>query len=550
MTQLFRFRAVQNWYTICVQRTRLTTLAGFICGLSFLTPLWFGALAGMSLFFYVLFSGSRNAVIQTTIFAIIVQGFAYAALYFDTIPLPWLTEVPIIWHVAYISIAWVFTVLLATLPFVAWGYAYAHLSPTRFAYKLTIIPWSWMCAEWLSSQTIALGMRDTNYSFPATSSTIGYIGNQLADSPLFLQFASLGSVYILTLLTAAIAVLLSHTYLRHGIRSYKTLLPIVLCVGGIIASSFATFTAPTGTYVPITLITTYTPSVFTITPQERAGADERIMQSIVGHQGSIVILPEATEFLKRNRDTLLKRISPDATADHTVIVDSESVLWGSTRTRRAEYFDVSEKRSVFTSKEFFVPFGEYMPNVIESFASIVAPHFLASVGKDRIYVPGKSNLIETTRGIAASLRMCNEIVSADLYRRDALEGADVLFNVASHSWYHGSEKVERQILRAAKIRAVENHRYLALSNSSAPSFALDWFGQEIIKTPWHSEIPIVANVQTSEYITFYTRYGTFVLILFGILSLFLLLCSSVIFYFCSSLFQIVFDRIFKRRNAL
>lgn len=490
-----------------MDRWYLTIIAGIVCGVSFLTPFWYGAVIGTTIFLYVLYTSPSRAMLLSGIFASIVQGSAYAGLYFDTIPLPWLPEAPILLHSIYIGAAWIFTTTFATLPFLTWGYCYSRMRLDSLLVKLAFIPPSWICTEWLSAQSISLGTHAGVYSFPAISSSVGFLGNQLADSPLLLQLASLGGIYILSFLILVTAVFFSQLYLSYGARSYKTTLPAGIFLLFLFVSTYATF-APviSGEALPITLITTYTPSVFKITARERAQADSRILDDILAHQGSTILLPEATEFLKRNRELLKEKVS-SRTGSDTIVIDSESTRWGSTRTRRAEYLNVTQQTSSYTNKVFLVPFGEYMPDIVRTTTSFFNSDFLAAAEKDRVYVPGNHRLL----GRAAapiSLRMCNEIVSTDLYRQDTLDGATVLFNVAAHSWYHDSYRVERQILRAAKIRAVENHRYLALANSGAPSFALDWFGQIVAKSSWHSETPISVTIQTASTITPYVRFGS------------------------------------------
>ncbi len=473
--------------------------AGVITGLSFLTPFWFLSFIGVAFLLLQQPSERTGATIDTLLFAGVVQGTAYFSMYFDAIPLPWVQGVSIFGHIGYVGAAWLYTTLLGTVPFGVWGVLLSNQNLRQI--RLITLPAAWVLTEWTSAYFISLG---TEGLFrPQALSTVGFLGNQLADVPLLLQFSKIGGISFLSFIVIFLSVVCARTFEKYGSSRQRFACSIGAGLLILAGSCIPIPNSPSGAPLSVSLITTYTPPVFSITPEERREEDAHISEEIRTTGADIVVLPEATEYVKRNRSVLEQNASSTA-----LILDSESVREGRGRIRRGEYFDAGLGASLYTEKEYLVPFGEYMPRTAQLVGSLFAPRFFESARKDRVYIPGTSSLFRTKEGVAISWRMCNEVVSSELYRNDTLKGAHALFNSAAHSWYHESFRVERQILRAAKIRAAENHRYLALANSGAPSFVVDWYGQVVSHAAWNSTESLEVPVYTSNVVTPFTRIGS------------------------------------------
>jgi len=122
-------------------------------------------------------------------------------------------------------------------------------------------------------------------------------------------------------------------------------------------------------------------------------------------------------------------------------------------------------------KRRLVPFGEYIPiwPLWEAIPEQVKQLF---TGASKSFVPaGSAHLIDSIWGkVGASI--CVEVVYPRLIADEVRDGASLLINVSNLAWFHNSQ-LNRQLLAAAVMRAVENGRYMVLSTNTGISAVID-----------------------------------------------------------------------------
>lgn len=102
--------------------------------------------------------------------------------------------------------------------------------------------------------------------------------------------------------------------------------------------------------------------------------------------------------------------------------------------------------------------------------------------------------------------ICYEAVFADEVRHFALNGAQVLVNISDDGWY-GDTSAPWQHLNMARMRAIENRRWLLRDTNNGVTAAIDPYGRVRQSIPRHTVDALPAQFGFSDDLTFYTRYG-------------------------------------------
>jgi apolipoprotein N-acyltransferase len=156
-------------------------------------------------------------------------------------------------------------------------------------------------------------------------------------------------------------------------------------------------------------------------------------------------------------------------------------------------------------KIHLVPFGEYIP-----FAKLL---FFAHklTGKVSKFTPGserKTFLLDTQNGgqHRYGVFICYEAVFADEVRELARNGAEVLVNISDDGWY-GDTSAPWQHLNMARMRAVENRRWLLRDTNTGVTAAIDPYGRVRESIPRHQVDALPAEFGFRDGITYYSAHG-------------------------------------------
>jgi len=164
-------------------------------------------------------------------------------------------------------------------------------------------------------------------------------------------------------------------------------------------------------------------------------------------------------------------------------------------------FDGQGQRIFVYDKVHLVPFGEYEPfplihHVVTSVSSDVG-----GFHKGNKYIVG-----QFPSGDTFGVSICYEAIFPSEVRRFAAGGAQLLINISNDGWFGRSAAAE-QHLRMARVRAVENRRWLVRATNNGFTVSVDPYGR--IFEPLPPDVRAAADLpydfRTDR--TIYTRFG-------------------------------------------
>ena len=151
-------------------------------------------------------------------------------------------------------------------------------------------------------------------------------------------------------------------------------------------------------------------------------------------------------------------------------------------------------------KIHLVPFGEFVP-----FKDLL---FFARklTGRVSEFTRGSERKVFRLNGHRYGVFICYEAVFADEVRQFAALGAEVLVNISDDGWY-GDTSAPWQHLNMARMRAVENRRWLLRDTNNGVTAAIDPYGRVVQSIPRHAVDALPAHYGFRDDVTFYSTHG-------------------------------------------
>ncbi len=161
-------------------------------------------------------------------------------------------------------------------------------------------------------------------------------------------------------------------------------------------------------------------------------------------------------------------------------------------------------------KMHLVPFGEYVPfKRVFGFAGGLTQE----VGD---FSPGTSRA-PLQAGSKLGVFICYESIFPDEIRQLAANGAEVFVNISNDGWY-GDSGAYAQHLKQARMRAVENDRWLLRDTNTGVTASIDPYGRVVSTIPRKVRAALDAPYALTNVTTFYTRHGDWFAYLCAIIS--------------------------------
>ncbi len=151
-------------------------------------------------------------------------------------------------------------------------------------------------------------------------------------------------------------------------------------------------------------------------------------------------------------------------------------------------------------KMHLVPFGEYVP-FHELF--FFAKNLLEEVGT---FEPGTTRSIFNVKGHRYGTFICYESIFGDEVRHFTQEGAEVLINISNDGWY-GDTSAPWQHLNMARMRAIENHRWVLRATNTGVTASINPNGRVVAAAPRHVRTSIRVAFAYENGLTFYAAHG-------------------------------------------
>jgi apolipoprotein N-acyltransferase len=184
-------------------------------------------------------------------------------------------------------------------------------------------------------------------------------------------------------------------------------------------------------------------------------------------------------------------VSGGGAAPHTVMAPYNSALMFGAQGRREFSYD----------KVHLVPFGEYEPFPL---IHRVVTNVSSEVGGFRKGT--KYSVGQFPNGYSFGVFICYEAIYPGEIRRFAANGAQLFINISNDGWFGHSAAAE-QHLRMARVRAVENRRWIVRTTNSGITVSVDPYGR--IFRPLPQDVRAAADLpydfRTDK--TLYTRFG-------------------------------------------
>ncbi len=167
----------------------------------------------------------------------------------------------------------------------------------------------------------------------------------------------------------------------------------------------------------------------------------------------------------------------------------------------AAMVDENGQRRFSYDKIHLVPFGEYEPfPLIHQVVSSVSEE----VGG---FHKGKERNVGTfSNGNTFSVFICYEAIYAGEVREFANRGAELLINISNDGWF-GTSQAAEQHLRMARVRAVENRRWVVRDTNNGVTAVIDPYGnvQRVMHRDERNSADLPYDFRTDK--TIYTRFG-------------------------------------------
>lgn len=166
-----------------------------------------------------------------------------------------------------------------------------------------------------------------------------------------------------------------------------------------------------------------------------------------------------------------------------------------------------------------VPFGEFIPwRRFLTFAETIT----AEVGD---FQRGSNFAVGELPGGPFSVFICYEAVIPDAIRQFARRGARLFINLSNDGWFGHSAALE-QHLTQARVRAVENRRWILRATNTGLTASIGPYGRIVAALQPDRRAVLIAPYAFRDDITFYTRWGDWIAWLSIAVSLWFLIYSG------------------------
>ena len=231
----------------------------------------------------------------------------------------------------------------------------------------------------------------------------------------------------------------------------------------------------------------------------------RMADTLKSGETDLLVLPESPSPASFQYEDSYRRILANLAKRYSLglifnnIRNSETA-GGSAYFNSAYFLDNNGALTGIYDKIHLVPFGEYIPlSRLFSFAQTITK----DVGT---FSPGKDVRVLKLGEHPVNALICFEAVFPDLVRRFVQKGSQLMVNLTNDGWY-GDSAAPYQHLAIARVRAVENRRYLLRATNSGISAIIEPSGKIQASTGLLQEAIGTGHFAFIEEMTLYTRYG-------------------------------------------
>jgi len=277
--------------------------------------------------------------------------------------------------------------------------------------------------------------------------------------------------------------------------------------------------------IPIAIVQTNIPSEG-FSDQEEVLKDFRKKLELTEKAGKliengVIVFPEGTNFtisLNRFLNTEgIKNYYTKLSEKEVLVIDNiRTSLDGKNFTSNSIFISSKEGVIGIYGKRILTMAGEYLPYLIKVPAFIISKDFIDWFSVYRQTAIGDGSDIVTFQGKSIKILVCSDI----LYPSKAGKASpNIIIVTGSYAIWNGDKLAQSQILATARMRAIENKKYLVLAANSDRSYIIDPLGNtQQIGNPQTYEL-LTGRIVPNKTRTWYNYVGDWPI----------LILSSVIF---------------------
>ena len=151
------------------------------------------------------------------------------------------------------------------------------------------------------------------------------------------------------------------------------------------------------------------------------------------------------------------------------------------------------------SKIHLVPFGEFVPWPFHYFVEKITM-------QAGMFQPGTEVVVAAVNGHGVGTFICYESVFAAAIRKFTAAGAQALVNISNDGWY-GRSAARGQHLLIARMRAIENGRWILRATNNGVTTAIDPAGRLRARLPSYEQGVLTVGFDYETDLTGYVRWG-------------------------------------------
>tara|TARA_R110000824_G_scaffold50961_1_gene142038 strand:+ start:32904 stop:34385 length:1482 start_codon:yes stop_codon:yes gene_type:complete len=323
------------------------------------------------------------------------------------------------------------------------------------------------------------------------------LGSGYVDSPLA-AWAPVGGVYLLSLLVALSGALGAELLLR---RRWWALAPLA-AIWLVPLALPQQWTTPADEPTRVALLQGNLPQLLKWTPegQREAANTYSELTREVADDVDLIIWPEtALPMMETQARPVLERVQSNLPPDVALLTGIVQ------RDDQERYFNsvigVGNVEGSY-QKEHLVPFGEYLP--LESVLRGAIDFFDLPMST---FTKGEHEQTPMqAAGINIGNAICYEIIYPQLVARRA-QDSGVIMTVSNDTWF-GASIGPHQHLQMARLRALENGRYVVRATSNGITAIIDPEGHIVERAPQFETTLITGEFYAMEGLTPFTRTGS------------------------------------------
>jgi apolipoprotein N-acyltransferase len=243
-------------------------------------------------------------------------------------------------------------------------------------------------------------------------------------------------------------------------------------------------------------------------------------------EAGLIVWPEAPAPFYTSDPKFRHWLSALAVDTHSYLIVGTLGVNASDKPNKSEVFNSAQLVSPDGAlggrydKIHLVPFGEFVPfrNLLTFAQSLT--HDVGELSR------GNQRSVFRVGDHSVATFICYESVFPDEVLQFARNGAELFVNISDDAWY-GPTGAPGQHLNMARMRAIENQRWLLRATNNGITAAISPLGEVVASAPTNARLVLQAPYDFEKGTTFYTRHGDWFAYACAIISLLVLVVAGL-----------------------